>query len=87
MRDQPRALAVVDSSAFADGVCIVTGASAGIGAALCEALACELKVSVVAVARRADPPAAEEAPGRKTLRSGGTVHTSLLQSNRPKRSQ
>ena len=53
-RDQPRAMAVVDSSAFADGVCIVTGASAGIGAALCEALACELKVSVVAVARRAE---------------------------------
>merc|ERR1719160_407309 len=57
MRDQPRcsrALALEASPAFADGVCIVTGASAGIGAALCEALACELKVSVVAVARRAD---------------------------------
>ena len=57
MRDQPRcsrALALEASPAFVDSVCIVTGASAGIGAALCEALACELKVSVVAVARRAD---------------------------------
>ena len=54
-RDQPRcsrALALEASPAFVDGVCIVTGASAGIGAALCEALACELKVSVWLCAAR-----------------------------------
>lgn len=57
LRDRPRItrhLAAAASNAFADSVCIVTGASAGIGAALCEAFACELRVDVVAVARRGD---------------------------------